>query len=124
MPTVTKLRIRGLKSRHKVTLYAREGTYALSVPNSRLGWLLLPFTRQNPIMVKVKPPVELKELPRGVKPVRKTAPKMFTYVRLTKKRVKSRSKKKGKNAQTIVPPTGGATNKGKNKNKQKAAIVV
>ena len=136
MPTVTKVRVRGLKSKYRVTLYAREGSYALSVPNSRLGQLLLPIARQHPITINVKPPVTLSELPRGVKPVRKTAPKTFTYVPLSKRKKKSKSKK-GKSEQkhaatvaAVATPQNKSkrnrsttTSQNKSKRSQKAALV-
>ncbi len=117
MPTVTQVRIRGLKNNYRVTLYAKEGTYTLSVPNTRLGQLLLPVARQNPITVRVKPPVAVSALPRGVKPVGKAAPKVFTYTPL-------RIRKKADEATTPPTPSEGKKNKTKSsegkKNKTKS----
>ena len=78
MPTVRRIRVKGLKNGFRVTLYAKEGTYALSVPKSRLGHLLLPVARAHPFEVRLKSAVSV-DVPRGVKPVGKAARKAFTY---------------------------------------------
>ena len=81
MPTVRRIRVKGLKGRFRVTLYAKEGTYALSVPKSRLGHLLLPVARAHPFEVRLKSAVSV-DVPRGVKPVGKAARKALTYTPL------------------------------------------
>jgi hypothetical protein len=81
MPTVKRVRIKGLKSRYRVTLYAREGTYALLVPKSRLGYLLLPVARAHPFEVRLKSAVSV-DIPRGVRPVGKVARKSLEYTPL------------------------------------------
>jgi hypothetical protein len=81
MPTVKRVRIKGLKNRYRVTLYAREGTYALSVPKSRLGYLLLPVARAHPFEVRLKSAVPV-DIPRGVRPVGKAARKSLEYTPL------------------------------------------
>ena len=123
MPTVTKVRIRGLKNRYRVTLYAKEGSYALSVPNSRLGQLLLPIARQRPITFDVKPPVALSELPRGVKPVRKSAKKEFTYVPLSKKTKKDKSEQKSTETEQKPTATVAAVATPQNKSKRKRKVA-
>jgi len=70
-----------LRGRFRVTLYAREGTYALSVPKSRLGHLLLPIARAHPFEVRLKSAVAV-DVPRGVKPVGKAARKSLKYTPL------------------------------------------
>jgi len=81
MPTVRRIRVKGLKGRFRVTLYAKEGTYALSVPKSRLGHLLLPVARAHPFEVRLKSAVPV-DVPRGVRPVGKAARKSFKYTPL------------------------------------------
>ena len=81
MPTVRRIRVKGLKSRFRVTLYAKEGTYALSVPKTRLGYLLLPIATAHPLEVRLRPPVSV-NIPRGVRPVGKAARKSLTYTPL------------------------------------------
>ena len=81
MPAVRRLRVKGLRGRFRVTLYAKEGTYALSVPKSRLGHLLLPVARAHPFEVRLKSAVQV-DVPRGVKPVGKAARKSLTYTPL------------------------------------------
>jgi len=71
-----------------VTLYAREGAYALSVPKSRLGHLLLPVARAHPFEVRLKSAVSV-DVPRGVKPVGKAARKSLTYTPLRPRRKKA-----------------------------------
>jgi len=88
MPTVRRVRIRGLKGRYRVTLYAKEGTYALSVPKSRLGHLLLPVAKAHPFEIRLKSPVSV-DVPRGVKPIGKAARKTFTYMPLRPRRKKA-----------------------------------
>jgi len=78
---VRRARVKGLKGKYRVTLYAKEGTYALSVPKSRLGHLLLPIARAHPFEVRLKSPVPV-DVPRGVKPVGKAARKALTYTPL------------------------------------------
>jgi hypothetical protein len=78
---VKRARVKGLKGRYRVTLYAREGTYALSVPKSRLGHLLLPIARAHPFEIRLKSPAPV-DVPRGVKPVGKAARKTLTYTPL------------------------------------------
>jgi hypothetical protein len=81
MPAVKRLRVKGLRGRFRVTLYAKEGTYALSVPKSRLGYLLLPVAKAHPFEVRLKSAVQV-DVPRGVKPVGKTARRSLTYTPL------------------------------------------
>ena len=81
MPAVRRLRVKGLRGRFRVTLYAKEGTYALSVPKSRLGHLLLPVVRAHPFEVRLKSAVQV-DVPRGVKPVGKAARRSLTYTPL------------------------------------------
>jgi hypothetical protein len=81
MPAVRRLRVKGLKDRFRVTLYAKEGTYALSVPKSRLGYLLLPAARARPFEVRLKSAVQI-DVPRGIKPVGKAARRSLTYTPL------------------------------------------
>ncbi|MFZ8809672.1 MAG: hypothetical protein ACO2PN_16405, partial [Pyrobaculum sp.] len=81
MPAVKRLRVKGLRGRFRVTLYAKEGTYALSVPKSRLGYLLLPVAKAHPFEVRLKSAVQV-DVPRGVKPVGKAARKSLTYTPL------------------------------------------
>jgi hypothetical protein len=81
MPTVRRIRVKGLKGRFRVTLYAKEGTYALSVPKSRLGHLLLPVARAHPFEVRLKSAVAV-DVPRGVRPVGKAARKSLKYTPL------------------------------------------
>jgi len=78
---VKRARVKGLKGRYRVTLYAKEGTYALSVPKSRLGYLLLPIARAHPFEVRLKTPVSV-DIPRGVKPVGKASREAFAYTPL------------------------------------------
>jgi hypothetical protein len=87
MPAVRRIRVKGLKGKFRVTLYAREGTYALSVPKSRLGYLLLPVARAHPFEVRLKSPVSV-DIPRGVKPVGKAARKSLTYTPLRPRKKK------------------------------------
>ena len=70
-----------MRGRFRVTLYAKEGTYALSVPKSRLGHLLLPVARAHPFEVRLKSAVAV-DVPRGVKPVGKAARKSLQYTPL------------------------------------------
>ena len=81
MVTVRRIRIKGFKSRFRVTLYGKEGTYALLASKYRLGELLLQIARAQPIEVRLKTPVAV-NIPRGVKPVGKAARKAFTYTPL------------------------------------------
>jgi len=81
MLTVRRIRVKGLRGRFRVTLYSREGTYALSVPKSRLGHLLLPVARAHPFEVRLKSAVQV-DVPKGIKPVGKTARKSLTYTPL------------------------------------------
>ncbi len=87
MPAVRRIRVKGLRDRFRVTLYAKEGTYALSVPKSRLGHLLLPVARAHPFEVRLKSAVQV-DVPRGVKPVGKAARKALTYTPLRPRRKK------------------------------------
>jgi hypothetical protein len=91
--------VRGLKGRYRVTLVAREGMFALSVPKSRLGTLLMPLASGNTFKVAAKTPVAIDTSLRGVKPVRKAARKVFTYTPLRK----TTRKKTKKNAPPPVP---------------------
>ena len=70
-----------MRGRFRVTLYAKEGTYALSVPKSRLGHLLLPVARAHPFEVRLKSAVPV-DVPRGVRPVGKAARKSLKYTPL------------------------------------------
>jgi hypothetical protein len=81
MPRVKRIRVKGLRSKFRVTLYGQEGTYALSVPKSKLGHLLLPVARAHPFEVRLKSAVSV-DVPRGVKPVGKAARKSLTYTPL------------------------------------------
>ena len=81
MLSVKRIRVKGLRSTFRVTLYGREGTYALSVPKSRLGHLLLPIARAHPFEVRLRS-AEQVDVPRGVKPVGKAARKSLTYTPL------------------------------------------
>ena len=119
MPTLTQVRLKGLKSNYRVTLYTKEGTYALSVPRPRLGDLLLPVARQNPIVVKVKPPVLLPGIPKGVKPIGKAAPKVFKYVPVSKRKKGSKKDKKSGQKREVVA----VAEVPKNRRNQKAALV-
>ncbi len=87
MPSVRRVRVKGLRGKFRVTLYAKEGTYALSVPKSRLGHLLLPVARAHPFEVRLKSAVQV-DVPRGVKPVGKAARKALTYTPLRPRRKK------------------------------------
>jgi hypothetical protein len=88
MPTVRRIRVKGLKGKFRVTLYAKEGTYALSVPKSRLGHLLLPVARAHPFEVRLKSPVSV-DVPRGVRPVGKAARRSLTYTPLRPRKRKA-----------------------------------
>jgi hypothetical protein len=91
--------VKGLKGKYRVTLVAREGMFALSVPKSRLGALLLPLASGNTFKVEAKNgPVAINTNLKGIKPVRKAARKTFTYVPLrprktTKKKTSTTQKK-------------------------------
>jgi hypothetical protein len=88
MPRVKRIRVKGLRSRFRVTLYSQEGTYALSVPKSRLGYLLLPVARAHPFEVRLKSAVSV-DVPKGVKPVGKAARKSLTYTPLKPRKEKN-----------------------------------
>jgi len=96
-----------LKGRYRVTLYAKEGTYALSVPKSRLGYLLLPVARVHPFEIRLKPPVSV-DVPRGVKPVGKAARKTFTYtplrIRPKKEETSKEAEKPAEKSAAQTPP--------------------
>jgi hypothetical protein len=63
MVAVKRIRVKGLRGRFRVTLYGKEGTYALSVPKSRLGHILLPVVRAHPFELELKSAVTV-EIPR------------------------------------------------------------
>jgi hypothetical protein len=96
MPAVKRIRIKGLKSRFRVTLYGKEGTYALSAPKTRLGYLLLPVARAHPLEVRLKSAVQV-DIPKGVRPVGKATRRSLTYVPLRPRRNQS-TKKQAKTA--------------------------
>jgi len=125
MPTVRRIRVKGLKGKYRVTLYGREGTYALSVPKSRLGYLLLPVARAHPFEVRLKSPVSV-EIPRGVKPVGKAARKSLTYTPLRKTRSSKRKTApvpKIEEVTSAVPPPAPAKKKGTKKGTRKAVAT-
>ena len=95
-----------MKGRYRVTLYAKEGTYALSVPKSRLGHLLLPVARAHPFEIRLKSPVSV-DVPRGVKPIGKAARKTFTYTPLRPRKLRPRRKKAAAPAPKIEEVTSG-----------------
>ena len=107
MPTVRRVWVKGLKGRYRVTLYAREGTYALSVPKSRLGHLLLPVARAHPFEIRLKPPMSV-DVPRGVKPVGKAARKSLTYtplrIRPKKEKTSKETEKPAEKPAAQTPP--------------------
>jgi hypothetical protein len=92
MPRIKRIRVKGLRSRFRVTLYSQEGTYVLSVPKSRLGYLLLPVARAHPFEVRLKSAVSV-DVPRGVKPVGKTARKSLTYTPLRLRKTHAETQK-------------------------------
>jgi len=83
---VKSVRIKGLKSKYRVTLYGVDGSYAFSVPQTRLGKLLLPVAREQPITVSLKKSVEVPvENLKGVKPLKKAA-RRFGYTPIRSRR--------------------------------------
>jgi len=128
MVTVRRIRIKGFKSRFRVTLYSKEGTYALLASKYRLGELLLPIARAQPIEVRLKSPVAT-DIPRGVKPVGKAARKALTYTPL-KPRKKSTEEVTSAPApkieevtSAVSPPPTAHGKKGKGKNGKKAVAT-
>jgi hypothetical protein len=129
MPAVKRVRVKGLRGRFRVTLYSRDGTYALSVPKSRLGHLLLPIARAHPFEVRLKSPVSV-DVPKGVRPVGKAARKSLTYTPLRPRKRRATTHETAAPTPKIeevtsaipVATTAKQTRRGKNKKKQAAAV--
>ncbi len=121
MPAVKRIRVKGLRGRFRVTLYAREGTYALSVPKSRLGHLLLPVARAHPFEVRLRSAVQV-DAPKGVRPVGKTARKTFTYTPLRPKKRRATATAIPK-IEEVTSAVFGATAQKKRSRKKKAVTT-
>jgi hypothetical protein len=117
MPTVYRIGVkttRGEKrGKFRVTLTAKEGTYALSVPQTVFGKLMYKIVKQKPLTIDFgrKGAVQLKAEDlniKGIKPIGKTASQVVKYVpiRPTPPHLKEkRRKKKTAQTQTTPPPT-------------------
>jgi hypothetical protein len=131
MPTVYRMVIRPTRSetrgRFRVTLIAKEGTYALSVPQTSFSKLIYQIVKQRPLTINfghtTALPLNLNI--KGIKPLGKTARKEITYtpLRLNKKKKKTTKTKTTTETQTQKPPKtpevslGTAASTGRNKRK-------
>ncbi len=104
MPTVYRIALRTTsnkdRGKFRATLTAKEGTYALSVPQSVLGRLMYQIAKQRPLVIDLgrRSAVQVDLNIKGIRPVGKTARKVLTYKPLSKPR--PRKKKK----ETQAPP--------------------
>lgn len=132
---VKSVRIKGLKSKYRVTVYGVDGSYALSVPQTRLGKLLLPVAREQPIVVSLKKSVEVPvENLKGVKPLKKAARRFgYTPIRSRKKAVAKQHEmeatakavefKPPEEVTSAVPPKEEAAAKPKRRARKKQEVV-
>jgi hypothetical protein len=122
MPAVRRVRVKGLRSMFRVTLYAKEGTYALSVPKSRLGHLLLPIARAQPFEVRLRSAVQV-DVPRGVKPVGKAARRSLTYTPLRPRKRTGTTRLMPRIEEVTSATFGATTAKKRNRKKRQAAVA-
>jgi len=112
MPTVYRMVIRPTRSetrgRFRVTLIAKEGTYALSVPQTSFSKLIYQIVKQRPLTMNfghtTALPLNLNI--KGIKPLGKTARKEITYtpLRPNRKKKKTAKTKTTTETQTQKPP--------------------
>ena len=114
MPTVYRIAIRTTRSenrgRFKVTLFAREGTYALSVPQSVFGKFMYQLAKKKPIIIDFgrRNAVSVDVNFKGIRPLGKTARGLLTYTPL---KPSKGEKKEKKNVTTTAPAKETATPK-------------
>jgi len=92
MPTVYRIEIRTTRGeqrgKYRVMLFAKEGTYSLSVPRTVLGKLLYKIVKQRPLTIQFgrgKNALQLKAEDlnlKGIRPMGKTASQVVKYVPL------------------------------------------
>jgi len=105
MPNVYKIAIRTTRGkergRYKVTLTAKDGTYALSVPQTVLGKFMYQIVKQKPLTIEFgrKNPISVNINFKGIRPLGKTARNVLKYTPLRPPRPK-----KDKTPDTAPPP--------------------
>jgi hypothetical protein len=112
MPTVYRMVIKPTRSetrgRFRVTLFAKEGTYALSVPQMSFSKLIYRIVKQRPLTINFgrTTAMSLNLNIKGIKPLGKTARKEITYtpLRLNKKKKKTTKTKNTTETQTKTQP--------------------
>jgi len=113
MPTVYRMVIKPTRSetrgRFRVTLFAKEGTYALSVPQMSFSKLIYRIVKQRPLTINFgrTTAMSLNLNIKGIKPLGKTARKEITYtpLRLNKKKKKTTKTKNTTETQTTETQT-------------------
>jgi len=94
MPNVYQIAIRTTRGkergRYKVTLTAKEGTYALSVPQTVFGKFMYQIVKQKPLTIEFgrKNPISVNINFKGIRPLGKTARKVLKYTPLRPPRPK------------------------------------
>jgi len=95
MPNVYQIAIRTTRGkergRYKVTLTAKEGTYALSVPQTVFGKFMYQIVKQKPLTIELgrKNPISVNINFKGIRPLGKTARKVLKYTPLRPPRPKN-----------------------------------
>ena len=100
MPTVYRMVIRPTRSetrgRFRVTVFAREGTYALSVPQASFSKLIYQIVKQRPLTIGFgrTNAISINFNIKGIRPLGKTARREVTYTPLRKYKPKPKKDKK------------------------------
>ncbi len=102
MPTVYRIAVRATRGekrgKFRVMLTAKEGTYALSVPQTVFGKLMYQIVKKKPLTINFgrgKNALQLKDEDinlKGIRPLGKTARKAITYTPLRPPRPKKKEK--------------------------------
>jgi hypothetical protein len=109
MPRAYRIAVRTTRGenrgRYKVTLTAKEGTYALSIPQTVFGKFMYQIVKKKPLTIDFKSAVPVEINFKGIRPLGKTARKSLKYVPLRPRPPKENEKeqKNKKNVSATVP---------------------